>query len=978
MASLNMNEITIESFTATGETLTTEFKKTWYWTTNTQDPQKEWGEFLKDFSALFNVQSTDDSKKYLIFGYDENSKEFFDFHISDELAPDLIKNTEKLKEELTKKIKKFFSTIPIDKNIHLPEIDSFFKINKFEHDGKNLLSISIDNAPYILEIKKDITDKKSTYRQSSVLIRKYKENKDPENCIASHNDIEKILKIISDKNMPTRNISIRKYVDIFKSKHLPSANITELSTEYSYSNGQCHEVYKLDSMFGTVQFIYFSKYTSQNKTSEHLIKRKILDKIKTIILVDNENRQGGSLDKARIKDLFSSEIKDIDIFTLSDFSNQSLCNDLFEMNIFHQGRFNITDFVCPHTDRSEDKTADILLWEWFKATECPLMVLKGTGGIGKTTVVKYFLDQIIKSNKDDCNVLFINSHEIINEIINNGKVENVFDFYQALTKNKNVSSHVNASQLELSIDNGQLIIAIDGIDEVISKLGEKFNKSEFIKTIFEKYSDNFAKAKILLTCRDYFWEEETEYSSKIKKIKLLPFDNKLTEEYFKKHFDKKDKQYRQAIELAKHFALNKTDNESYIPYILDMIKDNLLGSNDDALISELSLLNSNFTNDVIIAKSCEREIKKLDNNSIDSQLNIFLEIATKYSGAVTKEQLEKILSKSTIRSTAKNIDKFFAHPLMRTNEEATLAYFRYDFFNEHFKCLSILKAIRDNSLENMDEHIKDIFTSDVQYGGFIEKELLNRLKNENISNDGIKDNVWLSIESLKSEDMCIQDKKLTSSLFLFLLNLFELKDINERTTLMKEIFSENDYKIKNLCLFNIHSSSGNKPTFNFSGLTIENSHFENYDCLSNCKFDEKTFFNNTQFLGELVSGNINLTLDNFETSNCNMSGILKYLSKKNSEEADLKSKILKCISLFWFNSEFKVMTKEEIERRMKKDNLTLTKLINLNVIKKARFTDKKKRNQNSYEISKEFSNLRKVMEENNSCLELENIIKNWD
>ncbi|EOX1576436.1 hypothetical protein ACPD0P_001655, partial [Vibrio cholerae] len=96
------------------------------------------------------------------------------------------------------------------------------------------------------------------------------------------------------------------------------------------------------------------------------------------------------------------------------------------------------------------------------------------------------------------------------------------------------------------------------------------------------------------------------------------------------------------------------------------------------------------------------------------------------------------------------------------------------------------------------------------------------------------------------------------------------------------------------------------------------------------------------------------------------------------KEIDLKSKILKCISLFWFNSEFKVMTKEEIERKMKKDNYTLTKLIDLNVIKKTRFTNKKKRNQNSYEISKDFSNLRKVMEENNSCLELENIINNWE
>ncbi|ELH5151995.1 NACHT domain-containing protein [Vibrio cholerae] len=974
-----MNEITIESFATIGETLTTEFKKNWYWTNQTKNPQQGWGEFLKDFSALFNVQSTDDSKKHLIFGYDDDSKEFFDFHISDELAPDLIKNTENLKEELTNRVKKNFSTLPEDKNIDLPEIDRLFNIHRFNYNNKQLLSISIDNAPYILAIKKDIVDKNATYRENTVLLRRYKNDKqDPENCIASHNDIKEILERISEKNLPTRKISVNKYVNIFKLKHLPSAKVTTISNEYSYLNGNCHEVFKLDGMFGQVQFIYFSKYTSQNKTANYLIENQVLDNIKTIILVDNENRQGGSLDKPRIKELFSKKLSDINIYTLSEFSNQSLCNDLFEMNIFHQGRFNINDFVRPYTDMSEDKTADILLWEWFNATESPLLVLKGTGGIGKTTVVKYFLDQISRSKENDCNILFINSHEIISEIMNNGKVENVFDFYQALTKKKNVISDIDASQLEISIDNGQLIIAIDGIDEVISKLGEKFNKSEFIKTIFEKYSDNFAKAKILLTCRDYFWEDETEYSSKIKKVNLLPFDDNLTEEYFKKHFDEKDRKYRQSLDFARHFALNKTDNKSYIPYILDMIKDNLFGSKDDALISDSSLLNPNIANDIIIAKTCEREINKLDNNGIDSQLNIFLDIATKYSGTVTKIQLKKILSKSTIRDTAQNVDKFFAHPLMRVNEDSTLAYFRYDFFNEHFKCLSILKSIRDDHLENMSESIKDIFISDIQYGGFIEKELLFRLRSEDISNDDIKQNIWMSIEFLKSENVNNQEKKLISSLFLFLLSLLDLKDINERTELMKELFCSEENKVRNLFLFNVQSPSGRKPTFNFSGLTVDSSHFENYDCLSSCKFDEKTFFNNTQFLGELVLGKINLTLDNFETSNCNMTGILKHLSNRNDEEIDLKSKILKCISLFWFNSEFKVMTKEEIERKMKKDNYTLTKLIDLNVIKKTRFTNKKKRNQNSYEISKDFSNLRKVMEENNSCLELENIINNWE
>ncbi len=150
------------------------------------------------------------------------------------------------------------------------------------------------------------------------------------------------------------------------------------------------------------------------------------------------------------------------------------------------------------TDKMVLSSAFLILSEWYNQVSKPLMVIKGYGGIGKTTLVKYFLDDLFNSNQNNnqsSKILFIDSKEILDEISKQSTVNNVYDFYNALAKEKNLEKKLGKELLELSVDNGNLLIVLDGIDEVIAKLVSKFDIENFINTIYNNYSLGNEKTK---------------------------------------------------------------------------------------------------------------------------------------------------------------------------------------------------------------------------------------------------------------------------------------------------------------------------------------------------------------------------------------------------------------------------------------------------------------------------------------------------
>ena len=638
----------INSFIVKDENIFLEYKSKWYWEHNEKELSKSWGEFLKDFVALHNANHDYiHEDKYLIIGINEskqNDERIVD--ITYDLNGEIIKKIQDIdafKLEITAKIKNNF------KNIDNTEIESInFKLNYITINSKKILVFNIKPTYNILVLKKDLQDKKITIRKNYVFIRSYKDKTDPEVSIADPIAIDKLkvsanlfkVKMADERK---KEISIEKTVNLF-TQHNDTFKLETPLKGRQWKENILYDIFPLKSIFGNIQFIYIHEKTSQKKTYDYLIKNRILDeKSKKIILISEKSK------KENLKKIFNTN----EVYYIEEFGSNYLYNEYFDENIFHEGQFNVKNFIEPFAKNSKEKTAYQTLLEWYKKPSNPLMVVKGHGGIGKTTLVKYLINNI--PNSDSTNILFINSNEILNDIIKFNDINDVFHFYEALVKKRQSEQEIkkifDKELLQLSVDNGNLLIVLDGIDEVIAKAGSKFNINKFISAIYTNYAVGSEKTKIIITCRDFFWNNNIKEDYPINTIVLKPFDILLTERFFESKFSDNKKSYEKAILLAQDIALSSEDENTqekvYIPYILDLIADIILkdkefGKNNNNNDFESNILDKSITNDYLIGRICEREIIKLENIAVDGQIELFICLAIEHNGKIALDSMSKL------------------------------------------------------------------------------------------------------------------------------------------------------------------------------------------------------------------------------------------------------------------------------------------------------------------------------------------------
>jgi hypothetical protein len=232
------------------ESLGIEFKGYWYWSEKEEVSAKAWGEFLKDFSALFNTYNSKFEKKYFILGYDETNEKVNDYFIdkNGEIIK-FLKNKDTLKKEIVEKIKSNFTSTPSFKNSNsLVELESFFEIKSEIINEHELLIIVFSNAPYLLEVK-GILQGNESFREKNIIIRRLKNDLTPENSNASIDEINNLRSIVEknyDRDLFEVDTSIKKIVELFVEKNIPMAIIKEEIIQHNCTTGIYYELYTIE------------------------------------------------------------------------------------------------------------------------------------------------------------------------------------------------------------------------------------------------------------------------------------------------------------------------------------------------------------------------------------------------------------------------------------------------------------------------------------------------------------------------------------------------------------------------------------------------------------------------------------------------------------------------------------------------------------------------------------------------------------
>lgn len=728
--------------------------------------------------------------------------------------------------------------------------------------------------------------------------------------LSDYNTNENEVKYLEDKSINLQTEEGRIGFDLFlendrrykrSTYHIAiNANANAVKTiEYVKKNST--DLFRIDS------FIYLLRKKSKNSTIKNQIENLFIENTSYNIPKPNSIDYIGDIIKKISRNRSSIE------FTPKSYI---LPKAFIETPSARELEYSITKQELTGTEKT---ISSEYILNWVNNSSKPILLILGKGGVGKTTIAEYISNLITDDNENVSNI-FINSVHLKNRLNIEASQSTVsislYDVYKHSINNQNILDEYYFGQ---NLDCNNFFIILDGIDELISKVG-LFDIKSFIESIIY-YNDDIKGLKVIITCRTEHWDYFTNENLQI--VELKAFDKVQMENFFVKNFTKDSRDFNKAIAITSKFHKLKEESKEiniYHPYALELI---VLLIKDKVNIEEFHTslqsdrLNLNIDTDFIIANICAREAylegePRVTDLTIDEQVKI-LEYIALFDGKLSISELpiaiEFGINKNIEREQNFNSQilakSFISHPLLKVDGD--LVSFAFDFHADIFKTTYFAHSL---NIDNLNEEIKSeylSFLSDFKFNSEIIQNICNRV---NAWGDTQKLNIQelISIvEGSKNQDIRTQ---LLSGIFNFAfhLNSFFSKSGSqnkiENTNLIKDIYL-NQNRIKNLVLLNIE----NQVYFDFSEVSVfENCVFNSYKSFwsTTNKWKSDVQFINCKFsnLGirttsEKLEWKVDKKYTNFDiNSQKNMDEEFKDQFKERDDEKILKEEIEKHVKAF--------------------------------------------------------------------------------
>ncbi|MFW1841594.1 RNA-binding domain-containing protein [Acinetobacter pittii] len=962
-----------------------EFKSQWYWNDGgSNNKAKEWGEFLKDFASLTNANSNyHNQKRYLIFGVKDNGQvcgtNFNEFE------------DERFISELRSKLENFFN--------FLPQFNTYMNILH----GNRIFIFEIEQPKQILRVKKEFYDNKNICRENSIFVRGIGK-KDDQIDIAEEFEIFSLQKNLgltldeitneSEEKISSRNIDTSlEYLANIKSWTLVDGYplVLESSGKIKYKAN----IYIYNDDFGNkFKFLYINSFSNFKNLAIELSAIKECSKNKFIVVTDRPITDSTKRLQYIKNTLEGNGFEIQKILFLDDFGETYIYNNNLKNIEFtkfkKRNSYVESDAIIRKSNRV--KGAHDIFNEWIKQVYNPILVVQGEGGIGKTTLLENYLNKFLDKNKNT-KIIYMTSSNVVSKINREEYERNIdlFDFYRASVDS---DTHFTRDLLRLSLDDGKILLVLDGIDEVISSLANKFNFKDFIQSIINEYSFNNGNCKIVFTCRNKFWEELNLNDNKnISIMTLQPFGTEKAEKFFQLAFPDIKKQ-RQAIKILNKFIRNNSN--TYIPFMLDTVKYLIEKKEEDArniasdtyyendvldedfFLSNMHPLLISDSHDYLVYKICGHEFKKYKFYTIDEQLSLLTKLATDFDGSIEISKLSKIdedidnLKEISLRE----------HLLLEVCSSGVgeTLNFKYEFLKKHFKQINISRFILGLSDESLNVKILESMNV-VGYANLFSNEILNRISTplKQKEEEFVEFSTYL-FERIKQDYSGDQRLTFSSNTFMLLIYIYMSVFVKKADEFLSKVFINDGY-ISNLYLKNVSTiyNSSKKIVFNFEDLRVKDSVFENFDFFWDCKFNKNTIFEycTLRNIKNRPTSKSNISYNIFDTSEIDTSlrdavdGLFENFGNKKMR---VKRNIEKILKIFESNGNFKPQKVKKVNADVSNfnGNLILETLINLSVICKH---NQSVMHEDEYIISEDFHDLIDVVVQDNSSIIMDRIVR---
>ena len=461
----------------------------------------------------------------------------------------------------------------------------------------------------------------------------------------------------------------------------------------------------------------------------------------------------------------------------------------------------------------------------------PIYVIFGDGGAGKTT----FCDQAVQlinryqSSGLKKKAILISSFDIPDEIsVSGGPVDSLQSLYSLVFDGDDV---IDIHSFGLNVSSGNVLIIIDGLDEIQSKLKERFVLDKFIESVRE-LNDTYLNCSVLMASREIDQKPFEGDDTHIFFIK--GFDEQLIEKYLEKRF-KGIEHPSKAAARAKDYISELVSNCQVTPLILRLVCELAI----DTGPARTSLQQSKYFKldqplDKVVYQLMDREIGKqfLGIKTCDQYFEILRDIVFQYAGRVSEDELFDLVALAIAgtgvdynQSTSKNY-----HTSNLLSKKDNCFAVKYDSLEFWVKARYLTYLINTKDTEK-DQNVLRQLAQSCYKGGVLAKEIC-RHKNNETNYEGTVLREFIRSSSPSREDLF--GRKLISALLHihFEESASDRKENSEKILRLFE--AEHGAEINGISIF------GEFHPLDFSYFKVRDGYFNGFSALGRSNIPENS------------------------------------------------------------------------------------------------------------------------------------------
>lgn len=271
-----------------------------------------------------------------------------------------------------------------------------------------------------------------------------------------------------------------------------------------------------------IHYLFIHKSSNISQTLEDFLQKIEFKKIKinNLILIKSDKTKSPSINELKNK------CNTFEEYTVKDYVwNHCIDSEFKEASSSKIIRYYIEQNLISHDGEKISKSDFLKIIENDPESSAHLVV--APGGMGKTYLTRSIYNSIQEKSNTNQVAILIEADFIKKYIDTHGmgqiKIQSLYDLYDLYIKSSRNELRYERSIFELAVLSGSLLIIIDGLDELITKLQTHFDLNSFSQSIFS-LSNSLSSGKIIITTRNSnILNEEFLLNYDFRRYELLGF-----------------------------------------------------------------------------------------------------------------------------------------------------------------------------------------------------------------------------------------------------------------------------------------------------------------------------------------------------------------------------------------------------------------------------------------------------------------------